>query len=204
MRLLFLTSGKGVQGVVSDDGFVIGQVTMDTLNLLITGALFGVVGAFVYLGVRPYMIGPRWVRVLTCGVAAGAVLGSVVVNPTGVDVTRLDPVSLAVALFVAIPALFAVLTALAIEYVLAPGGWSRAAPLPIVAAPLVIFLFPPLFIVVGIPALLVVLVRRGAARWSELGTLIGHRGVFWLARLSWAAVAAIGVVALAKDVIALA
>ena len=204
MRLIFLTSDDTVRGAVSDDGFIMGRISGETTDLLVTGALFGVVGTFVYLGVRPYMIGPRWVRVPTCGTAAGAVLGALIVNPDGVDFTRLSPVPLSVALFVAIPALFAVLTALALEHALRPAGWANAAPLPVVAAPLAVFAFPPLLIVLGVPVALVLGGRSVGRRWAPIAAVADHRALFWAARLSWGAVAGIGVVALAEDILALA
>src|SRR3546814_4763941 len=100
MRVLFLTSDASVKGVESDDGFLIGQFTFDTVNLLVTGSLFGLVGSFAYLGVRPWLLGPSWFRAISCGVAAGAMLGAAVINPSGVDFTELSPVPLAVALFI--------------------------------------------------------------------------------------------------------
>src|SRR5215211_3488725 len=59
MSLLVLTSERSVRGLESDDGFIIGQFTLATLNLLVTATFFGVIGAFVYLAVRPSMLGPR-------------------------------------------------------------------------------------------------------------------------------------------------
>jgi hypothetical protein len=200
MGLLVLTSDKSVHGLESDDGFVIGQFTLATLNLLVTATFFGVIGAFVYLAVRPSMLGPQWLRVVICGVAAGAVLGTILVNPDGVDFTVLSPVELAVGLFVGIPALFAVLVALAVEYVLRPGGWAQVVPLKVLVAPLGVFLFPPLLVIVGVPLVLIFAVRWAARRWSRIADLVHSRGALWTARLAWGGVAAFGLFALADDV----
>lgn len=203
MRLLALTSGPSATGVISDDGFRIGQFSAATLNLLVTGALFGVVGSFTYLAVRPFLLGPSWLRALTCALASGAVLGSIVVNPDGVDFTVLSPVWLAVALFVVIPALFGALAPPAIERALATGGWARTAPLRIVAAPLAVFLFPPLLILLGIPVALVLGARWRLGRWPRIAHAARRPWSLWTARVGWAAVAILGLVALAGDVSAL-
>jgi hypothetical protein len=203
MSLLVLTSGDGVRGVESDDGFVIGQFTLATLNLLVTGTLFGVGGAFVYLAVRPFMLGPHWARILTCGVASGAVLGTVLVNPDGVDFTVLSPVELAAALFIAIPAVFAVLVALTMEHVLQPGGWAEVVPLKLAVAPLAVFLFPPLLLIVGLPLLVVLGIRWSAQHWSHVGAVLYSPGAVWAARFAWGGVAAFGLYALTDDLILL-
>jgi len=203
MRLLFLTSDDSVRGLTSDDGFTIGQFTVDTLNLLLTGALFGVVGAFTYLAVRPFLIGPGWLRSLTCAVASGAVLGAIIVQPDGVDFTALSPVGLAAVLFVAIPALFSAITVPLIEHALRPEGWAHTARLPIVAAPLAVFLFPPLLIVVGLPVALVLGVRWCTRRWTRLHAVLHHTLTLWIARSGWGGAALLGLAALAGDVQAL-
>ena len=54
MLVLRLTSSRFVRGAVSDDGFVIGRVTLGgTYNLLVLGAVVGVIGAGVYRLVGP-------------------------------------------------------------------------------------------------------------------------------------------------------
>ena len=54
MLLLRLTSPDRVNGIRSDDDFVIGRFTLSgTYNLLMLGAAVGIVGAGVYRLVRP-------------------------------------------------------------------------------------------------------------------------------------------------------
>jgi len=203
MRLLFVTSDERVRGMVSDDGFVIGQFSAATFNLLLVGALFGVAGTLGYLGVRPFLIGPLWLRTATCAVAAGVVVGGLVIVPNGVDFTELSPVPLAVALFVAIPALFATLAVPAMERTLQPGGWARSAPAPFALGPLAIFLFPPVLVVIGIPVALVLGIRWRVARSPRMTAVVHHAWSMHLARIAWAAIAVFGAFLLAEDVTAL-
>jgi hypothetical protein len=203
MRLLFLTSDPSVRGLVSDDGFVIGQVTNDTLNLLLSGTAFGVFGSFVYLAIRPFLLGPRWVRIATCALWPAAVMGSLIVGPDGVDFTVLSPVALAIVLFVAIPGLFGALCAPAIDWALRSGGWARNAPLRFVLAPLAVFLAPPLFLVVGLPTLGILGAGWALNRFARSRRLLGHPAALWFGRTAWTAVFAFGVLLLTEDLLAL-
>ncbi len=200
MRVLFLTSDPDVRGIESDDGFIIGQFTIDTLNLLVTGALFGLVGAFVYLGLRPWLIGPLWFRAVTCAAAAGAMIGSLVIIPDGVDFTALSPVPLAVALFIAIPAAFGLVCPLAVEWALRPDGWAWTRPFGWVVAPLAVFLFPPVLIVLGVPIALILAVRWLASRSSRSVPAVAVRWVGWV---GWGSLAIFGLVMLTEDLLAL-
>ena len=63
MLVLRLTSPDAVQGIETDDGFVIGEVTLGgTYNLLVLGAAVGVIGAAAYIAVAPWLVGPSPVR----------------------------------------------------------------------------------------------------------------------------------------------
>lgn len=204
MRALFLTTGLGVRGVLSDDGFRIGEFSVAaTANLLVTGTLFGIVGAFVYLGVRPFLIGPRWLHSLTCGLAAGAVIGSLLVNPEGVDFTLLAPTWFAIALFVAIPAAFGAVTPLVMEWALRTDGWARTARLRWAVSPLLVFLFPPLLLLVGVPVAGVLIARYGLSRSPQLERVAQGQIAMWAMRGAWLVIAALGAVALGADVAAL-
>lgn len=200
MRALFLTTGASVRGVVSDDGFRIGEFSVATANLVFTSALFGIVGAVVYLGVRSFLIGPQWLRSLTCSLAAGAVIGSLLVHADGVDFTVLSPVWLAIALFVGIPALFGAVTPAATEWMLRPAGWARTARLRWVTAPLLVYLFPPLLVVVGVPVGGVLGARYLVSRSTALQDFVRRQSVMWTARMAWLSIALLGVAGLADDI----
>jgi len=63
-------------GLISDDGFHIGQFTVAaSLNLLILTTLVGILGGGIYLAVRPLMIGPRWFQLLSISVGPAIVVG---------------------------------------------------------------------------------------------------------------------------------
>jgi hypothetical protein len=114
-------------GVVSDDGFVMGQFTLSgTLNLLVVGGSLGTFGGVVYALARHLTFGPSWWRLTSVALGAGLPVGALIVHPDGVDFTLLEPLWLAVALFVAIPALYGVLLALVVEErAPTPPGWGR-------------------------------------------------------------------------------
>lgn len=105
MFLLARTNPES-DGVISDDGFEIGRFTLSgSLNLVAAGLFFGALSAVAYLAVERLRFGPPWFRTLSLSVGAGVVVGSVIVHPSGVDFTLLEPLALTVGLFVAIPVL---------------------------------------------------------------------------------------------------
>ena len=200
MLLLRLTSPASVVGVTSDDGFEIGQVTLGgTYNLLLVGAGFGVLGAALHGLVAPWLIGPRWFRHLTVALGSGAVVGGMLVHTDGVDFTSLEPTWLAIALFVAIPALFGGLVGLVLERFARDGTWSstgwrrRALPLAAVACfPLVAF---PVIVVGAVLLAWSPLRARGAA-----ARVHASRPARTVVRGAWLLVAVIGLTGLLGDV----
>lgn len=116
-------------GVTSDDGFVMGQFTASgTLNLLMAGTFLGAVGGVFYALLRGLMIGPRWFQVLSVGGGPAVVVGSMLVHTDGVDFRLLQPTWLAIALFVAIPGVYAALLTVVSERVLRAVGLRSKAP----------------------------------------------------------------------------
>ena len=203
MLILRLTSPDHVRGVVSDDGFEIGRFTLSgTYNLMMVGAGIGLIGACLYTWVAPWLIGPVWFRRATTAVACGAVVGSTLVKNDGVDFNVLEPAWLAVALFVAIPALFGWFIGVAVDrarvVVHRPRGrWWWAAPVALVVCfPFVVFLLVPIVVVLAVWSWL----HRfgpwdGAVRVSPLAFVV---------RGGWLTVAVVGVRELAMDISAVA
>ena len=120
MLLLRLTSPDSAIGVVSDDGFVIGKFTSDTLNLVGSMTMLGGLNGVLYAVFRTAM--PVRLRLPVWTVLWALVGGSLFVSADGVDFTVLEPAFLAIALFVALPAIAAAVVVLLAE------RWSLATP----------------------------------------------------------------------------
>ena len=72
-------------GVVSDDGFVMGQFTLSgTLNLLVVGGFLGTFGGVVYALARHLTFGPPWWRLMSVALGAGLPVGALIVHTDGV------------------------------------------------------------------------------------------------------------------------
>ncbi len=97
-----------VTGRISDDGFRMGQFTLaDTAGLVFFGTAVGVLGGLLFLALRNLQFGPGWFRVASMTVGPAVVVGSLLVHDEGIDFHVLEPVWLAIALFVTLPAVFA-------------------------------------------------------------------------------------------------
>jgi hypothetical protein len=199
MFVLRLTSPDQVRGRTSDDGFIIGRFTLSgSYNLLLLGAAIGIIGAAAYRAVAPWLLGPTWFRRFTTAAASGAVVGSMLVHADGIDFQLLKPLWLAIGLFVALPAVFAIAIGVAVDRVAAPDSWTTVGRRRWVLPVLLIAAFPPaLFILV--PALLVLSVwvpaRRSLSAAGDVPWVLGLavRGV-------WLAIAVGGIVALMGDI----
>lgn len=182
-------------GVTSDDGFVIGQFTLSgSLNLaLIVGPLFGIIGAGFYLALRGLAVGPPWFRLLCLSLGPGVVVGAFIVHPDGVDFTMLDPVWLAVLLFVLVPTVYVALLHVLAERTLAGPPWPRWATYVGVAVWLP-----------ALPGLLVLAAgwaTLNALRRSERGSaLLAHPGSAWAVRGALAVIFLFSVLDIVSDV----
>ncbi|MFN0092123.1 MAG: hypothetical protein ACKVWR_17930 [Acidimicrobiales bacterium] len=200
MLVLGLTSPDSVVGVTSDDGFEIGRFTLGgTYNLLMLGAVVGVIGAAAYRAVQPWLLGPNWFRRLTVAAGSGAVVGSMLIHADGIDFRVLKPTWLAVGLFVALPALFGAVLGVVVDRVSAiavPPGWRRwGLPTVLVAA------FPLAIVVVGIVAAALVVWVPVRRRLDSTGGLPKPAGLG--VRAVWLLIALAGLAALVGDVRAL-
>ena len=203
MLLLRATSPERVNGLQSDDDFTIGEVTLaGTYNLMVLGAVVGLIGFAVYRLVRPWLIGPHWFRRLTIGLSAGVVAGSMLVHADGIDFTVLKPKWLAIGLFVALPALFAVTMGAMVDSVERPDSWTARGHwrwlLPVIVVACVPFILPFLAfaaVPVGIWAL-----NRDADLPAELRKV---RYLPVVVRAAWLSIALLGLAALINDVNAL-
>src|SRR3954471_13473251 len=104
MLVLRLTSGSEVIGLHTDDGFEIGRFPlMGSLNLAFVYTVFGIVLGLLYALARRFL--PRRGRVVAWAAVTGALGGGAFVHSDGIDYLVLDPLWLAIAFFVALPAL---------------------------------------------------------------------------------------------------
>ncbi|MEZ5409820.1 MAG: hypothetical protein R2761_17465 [Acidimicrobiales bacterium] len=119
MRVLFLTSDEAVRGLTSDDGFEIGRISPDSIFLLLAMTVVGGVLGAAYGLVRMLFRAPSWMVSGGIATALGAGAGGgLIVRPDGVDFQLLEPLWLAVALFVFLPAVWGLSVGLATERLL--------------------------------------------------------------------------------------
>ncbi len=174
MFVLRLSSPDSVRGVESDDGFTIGRFTLSgTLNLWLLGAAVGVIGAVAYLLVRPWLLGPPAFRYVSVGLACGAVVGSMLLHADGVDFALLKPKWFAMALFIALPALFGLVIGPAVEAVekrrVPPGARQFVAPIALLLiAP---FAVMPLLFLAPVVLLYSVLRISASAASGDVGSV---------------------------------
>jgi hypothetical protein len=136
---------------------------------------------------------------LTLASAAGAVVGSMLVHADGIDFVVLTPTWLAVSLFVALPAAFAVGIAVAVERVRRADSWTAQGRTRWLLPLLLLLPFPPAWFVTGIAA--AVLVVWVVVRDTEAVRSIGaNRWVGLAIRGVWLAVAILGLVTLLSDI----
>ncbi len=200
MLALRLTSPDSIRGVESDDGFTMGVVTLSgTASLMFLGALVGVIGACAYLLVRPWLIGPRWFRRVTVGLASGAVVGSMLVHADGVDFTLLEPTWFAIALFVLLPMVFAVAISIAVEW-----GLRVAPPRTVIARYVVpaflLIVFAPLIVIVALMVIPGVVAFVALGTTDEVQRLRATPTYGLIVRGAWLLVAVAGAAALVGDV----
>src|SRR2546428_2767416 len=93
MLALRVTSESSLHGLKTDDGFIIGRFSGDSLFLLIFASVLGVLGGILYLAVRSWL--PERHRAALAGVFGGGAGRAAFIRPNGPDLTRLDPLSLA-------------------------------------------------------------------------------------------------------------
>jgi hypothetical protein len=104
--------------------FLIERDFAEALDMDADGAA-GIIGAGTYLIVSPWLIGPRWFRRATCGLAAAVVGGSMLIHADGIDFNVLKPKWLAIALFVALPGAFGTFVGSFVDAIRRPDSWTR-------------------------------------------------------------------------------
>lgn len=150
MRLLTVTSPTSALYRLTDDDAVVGEITVaGTLSLLTFTASTGAIGGLLYLGVRRVLPATVRGRVAGFGLLTGTLGGALFVHGHGsFDFTVLQPVWLAVFLFVALPSLFGMAVPLLVETLAGPRGWVRRGPWWLVAPATVVAAVQPVVLVV--------------------------------------------------------
>jgi hypothetical protein len=154
MLLLRLTSPDTVLATTTDDGFLVGVVSTDTLGLIAATTLLGGLNGVLYAILRPAI--PVRARLALWSLFAALVGGAQFVHPEGADFRLLEPAWLGIALFVALPGLAAALVVVLAERWLAAPPWAdrrRAAALAVLAAAATFAAAPAAAAVAGFAAL---------------------------------------------------
>jgi hypothetical protein len=202
MFLLRLTSGRGVVGLESDDGFTIGAFTASTIFLLVATSAMGAFAGMVYALARGWL--PDRIRPAATGLLLAVVGGAAIVRPGGVDFTVLSPRWLAVALFIILPGMFGIALSRTVERLLRrPAG--RVLPWVALAASLFLLVVLGLdglaglliLAAVAVVCLLAWIVRR---RWPDGTPLASRAPVVWAARTVFAAAGVAAAVTLLRSV----
>jgi hypothetical protein len=203
MLALRLTSPDSVIGVQSDDDFTIGRFTLSgSYNLLLLGAAVGIIGVAAYQCVEPRLIGPTWFRRLTVALAAGAVVGSMLVHSDGIDFRLLEPTWFAIGLFVLLPALFGAMIGPVVERVREPTSRTAVGRVRWILPIALVLAFPltiPIVVIAAFVYTAWVLVHDGAGVRPLATGRVSHRVV----QACWLAIAVLGLAALVGDVRAL-
>lgn len=124
LMLILRSTSDGVDGVVSDDGFEMGRVTAETVDLLAFGATAGALFAGFYVLVRQPL--PPRARIPGAALLAGLVGGAAFINPDGVDLGVLEPTWLAVAGFTVLPGVAGLLVAVLVERAARVAPWTAS------------------------------------------------------------------------------
>lgn len=144
MRVVALQTTR-FQGLTTDDGARTGEISLGGTAVLISFVtLVGVLGALVYVAVRPLL--PRHRRPWVWSAVTGIVGASMVVHSDGVDYTLLGSRWVSVAMFSGLCVAYGAVTAAVAERLLRPGGLvERTSPSRLAAS--FVVLLPGLVIV---------------------------------------------------------
>lgn len=190
MRIVTLQSDARFNGVTTDDGAQVGDITLTgTLVLVSFLTVAGAAGALAYLLLRRALPEDRRWRAASFAVFTGLAGGALVVDADGIDFAVLGHRWTSVALFVALPTIYGAVVSLVAERLLRPGG--RAWTVPRWALPLpFVLLLPGLLIVpvaLGLAAFTAARMR-GWASWSQHPVRVWAVRALLLAVAAWSTV----------------
>jgi hypothetical protein len=197
MRLLAATNEED-SGAITDDGFVVGDITLSgTIQLFAASTQLALVGAALFILIRPILLGPIWFRILSVATGTGVVLGAIVVSPGGVDFEALDPPLLAISLFVALPfAAGGVFCLLAYRW-LDDDSWFAGGLFPRVAATAAVWLLASFALILVLP---VILIGLAVHRRGQDDSAVSDKGARFLGRFALTVVFGVAFVNLLTDI----
>jgi hypothetical protein len=189
-----------LRGSQTDDGFIIGRVSSETLFLLGVTAGLGILGGLFYLIVRGWI--PERRRVPAMTVFFALVGGAGLVSPDGLDFSLLSPLPLAIALFVAIAAAYGAAMPWLTERLLREGSVMRRRSWAWIVGLSPLVLANVVGVVILLVALAVLYVRRSSPSavdtWrSPGGTWIGRALLF-----GWAVFEGVGLLRDSLEILA--
>ena len=197
MFVLRLTSDPALRGLKTDDDFTIGVFSGATMFLLVFTALGGMVGGIFYLVVRSWL--PKSARPWIFGAFTAVVGGALVIRPDGIDFTLLEPLWLAVVMFIALPAAYGVAVSLLAERFLASDS-AFAGPWAWIAGP-VLLLPLGLFGPAGLAVIALIVAAFFLSRSApQIGSLWTSAPVAWIGRAGLVAIGALAAASLLRDV----
>ncbi|MSQ15394.1 MAG: hypothetical protein EXR50_05980 [Dehalococcoidia bacterium] len=160
MRISAMAGDEAIQGQLTTNENIVGQITLDgSLALIFFGALFpGLIGGLLYVAVRRWLPGPQRWQGLAYGILLLLVLGSMIIESDNQDFVRFGPPLLNVLLFASLFPLFGLTIApLAnwLDRTFPPGTTARlgkaALLYPIMAIPPLLFVLVAGFGLAAIP-----------------------------------------------------
>jgi len=198
MLVLRLTSDPALRGLETDDDFTIGIFSAATMFLVVVTTVLGIIGGLVYLVVRGWL--PERGRPWLFGALTGIVGGATIIRPGGIDFTLLEPLGLAVAMFIVLPAAYGVATSLLAERFLADDSAFRRSRAWI--AGLVLLLPLGLFGVAGLAVLALILAAVLLGRAAPaIASLWNSPPVAWIGRVGLVAIAIVWSTELVRDAV---
>lgn len=187
MRVVAAVGGDGIQGLETENGNIVGDITADgTMNLIIFGgALLGGIGGLIYAAARNWLPEQVWLRTALFGVFMALIAARLLLDKGNSDFLKVGHPVLSVTLFAVIPFLYGVIQVPVAGWLgrkLPPAGPSGTpAMLYSLASPIALLPMLLLFAVAegGISALLFVvplaLVSYALIFFRANGALLGRR-----------------------------
>ncbi len=197
MFVLRLTSDPSLKGTETDDGFTIGVFSASTLFLLIATCALGVLGGLFYLAVRSWL--PFAWRAGLTGIFGGIAGGAAVIRPGGIDFTLLEPLPMAIVMFIVLPAIYGVAMSRSIERRLnSEAGPDGSRMFLVGLVPLILLaLAGPFGLVITAAMPMLFVIHRLA---PEVAGLWRSTPIVWLGRAALLGVTLVSLVALIRDV----